>query len=517
MPAKKTDRHGLDELARRQARALGMGGVQKVARQRELGRLNARERVIRLLDKESFYEIGQLAYADRPDVQDKSPADGRVSGFGTIAGQSVGVSADDVTVMAGAGGRVGYQKEYRIIRQAQEKGFPAIILGEGGGARIPDIMGAVGMMSFAYPITHAPRDRAVPLITAIMGECYGGPMWEASVSDVVVQVKGSVMAVASPAILEIATGEKADKEALGGWQHHARTTGLVDLFADNDAEAIRLVQQLLTYLPANATEMPPMQEAKAPSRLKQNSILTVIPADDRYPYDMHRLLNCVVDTGSLLELKPFYDGSLITTLARLDGRVVGVLANNPNVNAGAMGPGACEKAVSFITLCDSFHIPLIFLHDTPGFYVSQYAETNKMPVRIMDFINALHHCTVPRIALYVRRSYGMASNNMMGANMGADFTLAWPTADISFSSPEVAFNVVMGRKVKDDPNKAAIKQAFLDNLAEISAPWEPAGLGLIDRIIDPRQTRQELITALRLATGKTGGRSRRLMASWNKM
>lgn len=511
------DRHRLAELARRKAHALQMGGPAKIARQHELGRLTARERVDRLLDPNSFYEIGQLAHSTRADVRDKTPADGRVSGYGTVAGQPVGISADDVTVMAGAGGQVGYRKEHGMIRMAQEKGFPAIVLGEGGGARIPDIMGAVGMMSFAYPIQHPPRDRAMPLITAIMGECYGGPMWEASVSDIVVQVKGAIMAVAGPPILEIATGERVTKEALGGWEHHARTTGLVDLFADNDAHAIRLIQRVLTYLPANATELPPVAPPQPPSTLKQNSILTIIPADDRYAYDMHQLLECIVDVGSLLELKPFYDGSLITTLARLDGQVVGILANNPAVNAGAMGPGACEKAVSFIALCDSFHIPLVFLHDTPGFYVSQFAENNKMPVRIMDFMNALHHCTVPRITLFVRKSYGMASNNMMGGNMGADFTLAWPTADISFSSPEVAFNVVMGRKTKDDPNRDAIKAAFLANLAEISAPWEPAGLGLIDRIIDPRQSRTELIQALRIAKGRTGGRSKRLMASWNKM
>ncbi len=527
-----SDRHRLAELARRQARALAMGGLAKIARQHELSRLTARERVARLLDADSFYEIGQLAHSARPDARDKTPADGRITGYGTVAGQLVGVSADDVTIMAGAGGQVGYRKEYSIVGMAQKKGFPAIILGEGGGARIPDIMGAVGMMSFAYPIQHPPRDRAVPVITAIMGECYGGPMWEASVSDVVVQVKGAVMAVAGPPILEIATGERVTKEALGGWQQHARVTGLVDLFAEDDADAIRLIQRVLTYLPANAAELPPVLPAQPPSTLKQNSILNIIPADDRYSYDMHRILACIVDVGSLLELKPFYDGSLITTLARIDGQVVGILANNPKINAGAMGPGACEKAVSFIILCDSFHIPLIFLHDTPGFYVSQAAENNKMPVRIMDFINALHHCTVPRITLFIRKSYGMASNNMMGGNMGADFTLAWPTADISFSSPEVAFNVVLGRKVKDDPNRDDIKRAFLDNLADISAPWEPAGLGLIDRIIDPRQSRQELIRALQIANGQAGsrhsgsryagsrqagGRSKRLMASWNKM
>jgi acetyl-CoA carboxylase carboxyltransferase component len=298
---------------------------------------------------------------------------------------------------------------------------------------------------------------------------------------------------------------------------HADITGLSDLFAENDTEALYLIRKALTYFPANATEFPPKSVGEAPSRFKQNALPDIIPEDERYSYDMHHILESIVDVGSLLELKPYYDGSLITTLARIEGQVVGILANNPKINAGAMGAGACEKAVSFIILCDSFHIPLIFLHDTPGFYVSKKAEDQKMPLRIMDFINALHQCTVPRIAVIIRKSYGMAHNNMSGANMGADFVMAWPRADISFMAPEVAFNVVMGRKIKEMPNPEAVKQTFLEEMNQMNAPWEAVGLGMIDKIIDPRHTRRELIDALRFACTQTGGKSQRKMANWNKM
>ena len=234
---------------------------------------------------------------------------------------------------------------------------------------------------------------------------------------------------------------------------------------------------------------------------------------------MHDLLELIADKDSLLELKPYFDGSLITTFGRLEGQVVGFLANNPKVTAGAMGWGACQKAVSFITLCDSFHIPLIFLHDTPGFYVSKIAEEHQMPIKIMNFIKALQYATVPKIGMIIRKSYGMAHCNMLGANMGADFLMAWTKAEISFMAPNVAANVVLGRKLQQDPNPAIVLEAFMAEMQKMNAPWEAAERNLIDKIIDPRDTRQELIKALKFAIGNkpNAGMSQRKMASWIKV
>jgi acetyl-CoA carboxylase carboxyltransferase component len=219
----------------------------------------------------------------------------------------------------------------------------------------------------------------------------------------------------------------------------------------------------------------------------------------------------------VLELKPLFDGSLITALARLGGHVVGVLANNPKATAGAMGPGACEKATSFICLCDSFHIPLVFLHDTPGFFVGRRAEEGAMPLKIMNWIEALHHATVPRISVIVRKSYGMAHCNMSGGNMGNDVLLAWPGAEVSFMAPAVAVNVVHGRKIA--AGEGPSKEALMEEISRANAPWEAAGRGYIDRIIDPRDTRIELMRALARARGPDGqgGRSKRLLASWPRM
>jgi acetyl-CoA carboxylase carboxyltransferase component len=432
------------------------------------------------------------------------------------------------------------------MEYAAKKGFPCIQLGDAGGARVPDIMGSDGMMSMVYPIKGtAPRERRVPLITAIMGECFGGSAWTASISDIVIQVKGTSMCVGGPSILEIATGEKASTEELGGWKLHATQTGQVDLFAENDEDCLALVRKVLGYFPDNCNEFPPIS-SPLPSRERGGGegLLDLVPSDPKLVYDMHRVLDAIFDPGSILELKPFYDGSLITALARLEGHVVGVLANNPKVTAGAMGPGACEKAVSFICLCDSFHIPLVFLHDTPGFFVGKRAEEGAMPLRIMNWIEALHQSSVPRVSVIIRKSYGMAHCNMAGGNMGCDALLAWPTADVSFMAPAVAVNVVYGRKLQEIPppqrgesraegssssplpsrergrgEGALTRDALMEQISRANAPWPAAGLNYIDRVIDPRDTRAELIRALARARGPDGegGRSQRRLANWPRM
>ncbi len=516
------DPYHLRELEQRQQAAMAMGGEDKIARQHAKGRLTARERIAALADKGSFEELGMLAHSDLPAAADKTPADGKIAGFGSIAGRTAFIGADDVTVMAGSGGRVGVTKLYQGMEYAARKGYPCVQLGDAGGARVPDIMGSAGMMSMVYPIKGAPlRNRRVPLITAIMGECYGGSAWTASISDLVIQVKGTVMCVSGSSILEIATAESTADTELGGWELHAKTTGQVDLFAENEADCIALIRRALAYLPNSANELPPVTPAaeRGEAERRIENVLDLVPENPRMAYDMHRLIEAVVDPGSVLELKPYYDGSLITALARIDGQVVGILANNPRVTAGAMGPGACEKAVSFICLCDSFHIPLVFLHDTPGFFVGKRAEEGAMPLRIMNFIEALHQSTVPRISLIVRKSYGMAHCNMAGGNMGSDLVLAWPIADVSFMAPNVAVNVVYGRKLAQMENAAAARDALAEEISRANAPWGAAGLNYIDRVIDPRDTRIELVRALKRARGSDGqgGRSRRLLANWPRM
>ena len=523
---KKTDRevtsddpYSLRRLAQAKDAARAMGGPDKVARQHQAGRLTARERIDVLLDDNTFHELGLLAHSDRPADAHSTPTDGKITGYGEIDGRAVYVAADDTTIKAGSYGRVAHKKAHDGIDYAIKKGFPVINLGEAAGGRIPDIMGAPGLMSIMLPIDQPPRDRFVPYIATIMGDCFGGPTFYAALADVVIQVKGSVMAVTGPAVLAAATGEEVEPQALGGWELHARITGQVDLFAENDTECMALVRKVLGYLPCNAKHLPPVIRSGDSPLRRLDDIYRLLPASPRQGYDMRRVVKMIADEGSVLELKPLYDRSLMTALARMDGAVVGFLANNPMFSAGAMGWGACEKATAFIALCDSFHIPLIFLHDTPGFFVSKTAEEHKMPLRIMQFLDALHHATVPKLSVIIRKSYGMAHCNMLGANMNADCVLAWPTADVSFMAPEVAVNVVYGRKLAAAEDPAAERKRLVAEMNEMNSPWQAAGLNLIDDIIDPADTRIELIGGLRRARGADGefGRSKRLLASWPTM
>ena len=520
----QTDFYRLNALAEREKKALAMGGEGRVARQHARGLLSARERIDRLLDDNTFNEMGLLTHSDLPAARDRSAADGKICGYGEIEQRTVLVTADDATIFAGAGGRVGVGKAHKLAQYAADKGIPIVNLGDAGGARVPDIMGSAGMASMVYPVGGKPRDRRVPAIAAIMGNCYGGPTWTAQVSDIVIQVKGTIMCVGGSSILTIATGEQTPDSELGGWELHAYDTGLVDLFAEDEEECLWLIRKVLSYLPSSSDELPPIYPCEDPADASLHAVFDVVPEDPRQVYDMHDLIRLIADEDSVLELRPYYDGSLITALTRIDGHSVGVLANNPLVRAGAMGPGACEKAAAFIALCDSFHIPLLFLHDTPGFLVGKEAEDGKIGLRIMTMIEALHRSTVPRVSIVVRKSYGMAHCNMSGGKMGNDILMAWPIADISFMAPAVAVNVAYGRKLhalaQDDPMQVeAMREAYLDELNRGSEPWDAAGHFLLDKIIRPQDTRREIVQALRRARGANGekGRSERLMANWPTM
>jgi acetyl-CoA carboxylase carboxyltransferase component len=507
-------KHGLEELDKRKAKALQMGGAEKVARQHDRGHLTVRERIEKLLDRDTFFETGLLAHSDMPGMAEKTVADGKIAGLGKIEGRPVVVGANDATVLAGSGGRVGHRKVARLYSLAVEKGYPIINLGEAGGARIPDIQGSDGLSSMTPGSSYGMRMRRVPMVATIMGECFGDPSWAAAASDFVVQVKGSCMAVSGPRVLEIAKSERVSNEELGGWRLHSEVTGQADRVAEDEDDCFRIVREFLSYMPSHAEELPPVASVNEDPEPRQVKLTEIIPEESNRVYDMHRIIQILVDEERLLPIKPDFDKSVITCLARMNGQTVGFIANNPLHMAGAMGPDGCDKCSSFICLCDSFHIPLIFLHDTPGFLVGKSAEERRIPGKIINFIEALGFATVPKLSLVVRKSYGMAYSNMCGWNMGADFLFAWPSADISFMAPEVAANVVYAAKIAEaeDPEKA--RQEAIEEMRLASAPWRAAGRGFLDDVIDPRDTRKVIIESLRWARGKNGGMSRRLLANW---
>jgi methylmalonyl-CoA decarboxylase subunit alpha len=511
-----SDQDPINELRARKEAAHAMGHPDKLAQRAERGTLNVRERIDALLDPGTFHEIGALNHSDVPGMETKTPADGKVCGFGLIDGRNVAVFADDATVLAGSGGRVGGKKYKRLTEIAVSKGYPIINLGEGGGARIPDIMDSDGLSSMTIGRDSGLRVRRVPMAATIMGECFGAPSWFAALSDFVVQVKGSCMAVSGPRVLEMSTGERVDNESLGGWKLHAEVTGQIDRVAEDEGDCLHIVREFLSYLPSHCDELPPVAAADRSAGERQDQLLDVLPKETNRTYDMNTILNILFDNGTVFPIKPDFDRSVITALARLGGETVGVIANQPKYLAGAMGPDGCDKCCGFIALCDSFNIPMIFLHDTPGFLVGKAAEEKRMPGKIINFIEALCLSTVPKLTVIVRKSYGMATGNMAGPGMGADFVYAWPTADISFMAPETAANVVYARKImeSDDPEKA--REAAVEQLRLGSAPYRAAGLGFLDDVIEPQDTRRVLIDSLHIARGQrpNGGMSKRRLANW---
>jgi acetyl-CoA carboxylase carboxyltransferase component len=335
------------------------------------------------------------------------------------------------------------------------------------------------------------------------------------VSDLVVQVKGTCMAVSGPRVLEVALEEKTTPEELGGWELHAEVTGQVDAFAEDDEHCMQIVREMLGYLPNHCDEEPPRVPTSDPADRKTERLMKLIPDKSNRVYDMYQVIKEIVDDGKYLALKPYFGKALITCLARMNGRVVGIIASQTLHNAGAAGPDECGKATSFIVLCDSYNIPLVHLCDTPGFLVGRPAEKRKIPLKIMVWMEALALATVPKISVIVRKAYGMGISNMCGSNCGADFISALTTAEISFMSPEAAANVVYTRRIQEAADPEAERERLIKEMQYGNAPWEAAAAGWLDDVLDPRDTRKYIIDCLEIMhSRKNGFMSEKQLQNW---
>ena len=497
---------GIKELYARREKAKQMGGEAQVAKQHALGRLTARERVEELLDTGSFWEVGILNRSDNPETWDKSAADGRVIGIGTIDGRQVAVIAEDRTVLGGSGGVVGSRKSLAMHELATEKGYPIIHLGdEVGGVRLPDAMGSVGMSSRAFlRPQYVLHPRQVPRVATIMGECFGSPSWHAAMSDFVVMIKGTAMGAAGPRIIEEAIGEKITPQELCGWELQAQMTGQVDAVAENDEECLAIVREFLSYMPSHNGEEPPYIPTQDDPHRRIEDVGKIVPDQLNQGYDMHRLVKLIVDDGKYFPVKGEFAKALITCLARIGGRVVGIIANNPMFNAGAPDVPACDKVTSFICLCDSFNIPLIFLTDIPGMFPGKESEKLKLPTKIINWLEAETLATVPKSSVTIRKAYGIGWNCMLQPGETGDFVVAWPTASISFVDPEIGINLVYGNKIAQSEDPEAERERLRQQWAVDSTPWAAAEQHYFDDIIDPRDTRNFLIEALNIVRGRRG-------------
>jgi len=501
----------LAELDRRRAHASGMGGAEKLAKRKARGQLNAHERLDALVDAGSFVETGLLgASGVFKDDERKTPRDGKVVGFAKIDGRDVGVVVNDFTVAGASTSATNSKKMGHVRRACADKGMPFVHVGESTGARLPDAMGSRGMGSLlGNDPTQFRRSRETPWVAAALDTSFGSSAWLCCCSDFAVMKKGSIMAVSSPRLVSMAIGEKVDLEELGGWRIHAEYTGLIDCFVDTDVEAMQAIRRFLSYLPSHNMELPPVQQPAADATQDQNAILDVLPEKRTQVYDMRRIIEIIVDRGSLFELKPRFGKAAVTALARLGGKSVGIVANNPMTGGGALSAEACRKIVDFQVLCDSFNIPLVRLIDTPGFVVGKDAERKGAPGLIMNLMNCTSLVTVPSITVIVRKAYGRAYV-AMGGGRHNDEMIAWPTAEVSFMDPTFATTIVHGLNRED--------AGFEDALARIQKDvevWDMATIFSLQNIVKPQETRDHLIRMFDVYRSRRGpGVGQHLMQTW---
>ncbi len=502
----------LKDLKTREAKARAMGGPDRLARREAQGLLNARSRIEAFIDPGTWVETGLLAVSSMvAEDREKTPADGKVTGFAKVDGRMVAIASNDFTVKGASSSATNMKKVGHVKRVATERGLPLVFFGESSGARMPDNMGSRGMGS---NLGHDPqqyvRTRQTPWAAAVLGQCYGSSAWYTCLSDFVVMRKGAIMAVASPGLASFAIGQKVEAEELGGWKLHAQVSGLIDRVVETDEEALAEIRKFLSYMPSHCGEPPPRVSVPAGSDEGSVRIADILPESRKRAYDVRKIIECLVDLDSFFEFKPKFGRTAVTGLARMDGRTVGFIASNPMGKAGALDVAGCEKATRFTVMCDSFNIPLILLVDTPGFVIGIEGEKQKAPGKIMNFMQALQMCTVPKLSIIMRKSYGQAYLNM-GGGRNSDDVAVWPSAEISFMDPHFATEIVTwGQQATDERKQEIRAQMEKDNsaygLAEIYAA---------QAVIDPTETRRYLIQQLEIHQMRLSGNvGAHRMAAW---
>jgi len=505
----------VEDLARRRTRIAELGGPEAVARQREAGKLTVRERLARLFDAGSFVEVGAHAthHSDHPSMAGRqTPADGVVTGFGRADGRLACVIAYDFTVMAGSMGRTGEQKCARIREMALTKRVPLVWLIDSAGARIQEAAGGGWFAASGYLFREeVVLSGVVPLVAAMMGPGAAGTAYIPGLADFVPMVKGtSHMALGGPPLVKAVVGEDVDPEELGGSRVHTEISGVADLEVPDDEACLRVVKDYLSYFPSSNLEAPPHVPGDDPVDRREETLLDVVPESPRRAYDMHRVIERVVDGGRFLELKPAWAKNILVGLARLGGHSVGIVANQPLHLGGALDVNAADKAARFVTLCDAFGIPLVFLQDVPGFLVGSKVEREGIIRHGAKMLYAVAEATVPKLTVIVRKAYGAGYYVMCGRAYEPDLIVAWPTAEISVMGPEGAVNIIFRKQIAGASDPEAERRRLIEEFRRLIDPYVAAGHAHVDDVIDPRETRGVLIRGLELARGK------RIERPWKK-
>lgn len=498
-----------DLLKRRESICEG-GGADKVEKQHQKGKLTARERIEKLLDEDSFVEIDAFVEHRCIDFgmeKQRIPGEGVVTGYGTIDGRLVYVYAQDFTVLGGSLGEYHAKKITKIMDMAVKMGAPLIGLNDSGGARIQegvDALSGYGNIFFRNTLASG----VVPQISVIMGPSAGGAVYSPALTDFIFMVdKTSQMFITGPQVIKAVTGEDVSAEELGGSITHSTKSGVAHFRAANDEECLEMVRTLLSYLPSNNLEDPPQHMINDDINRLSDRLMEIIPDNPNKPYDMKEIISEIVDEGIYLESQSMYAENIITAFARLNGRTIGIIANQPKILAGCLDINASDKASRFIRFCDAFNIPLLNIVDVPGFLPGTNQEYGGIIRHGAKMLYAYSEATVPKVTLIVRKAYGGAYLAMCSKDLGADIVLAWPTAEIAVMGPDGAANIVFKNEIKssDDP-VAARNEKIKEYRENFANPYRAASRGYVDDVILPSETRPRLISAFDMLMSKRESR-----------
>ena len=488
----------IEELRRRREKTMLGGGADKLEKQRAQGKLTARERIDAMVDPDSFEETGLFAQhrATLFGMAGREfPADGVVTGAASIDGRLVHLASQDFSVSGGAAGEVHSIKVAEIMEQSLNTGSPFVFINDSGGARVQegiDSLSGYGKVFYENVMLSG----AVPQISLICGPCAGGAAYSPALTDFIIQTRQAQMFITGPSVIKSVTGEIVTAEELGGADAHMAKSGVIHFIAEDDNHAIQICQKLLSFLPSNNLEDPPIVEGD--TNLDPDPELNdVVPTDTKRAYDVRDVITRVVDFSDFLEVQEGYAMNIVVGFARVNGRSVGIIANQPNVQAGVLDINASRKGASFIRFCNAFNIPLVTFVDVPGFLPGVQQEYGGIIRHGAKMLFAYSAATVPKINVVLRKSYGGAYLAMCGKDLGADRAYAWPTAEIAVMGAEGAAEIVFRKEIEEAENKAEKRKELIAEYRNVfSNPFVAAGRRLVDSVIEPAMTRQHIARAL---------------------
>jgi propionyl-CoA carboxylase beta chain len=502
----ETHEERLARLAELRAAAVHHASGAAVEKQHAKGKYTARERIEKLLDPGSFQELDTyVRHRTHEFEMDKSRpwGDAVVTGHGTIDGRRVCVFSQDFTVFGGSLGEVMSEKMCKVMDLAAKIGCPVIGINDSGGARIQEGVVSLGAYGDVF-VRNVQSSGVIPQISLIMGPCAGGAVYSPAMTDFILMVKEtSHMFITGPDVIKTVTGEDVTMEALGGAMTHATESGVASFVGEDDEDVLQRVRYLLSFLPSNNLEDPPAYASSDdPERLAE-ALTHLVPDRTQEPYDMHEVIRYVVDDGDFLEVFPLWADSIVIGFARLDGRSIGIVANQPKVRAGTLDIDASEKASRFVRFCDAFNIPLLTFVDVPGFLPGTQQEYHGIIRHGAKLLYAFAEATVPRMTVITRKAYGGAYLVMNSKHLRADVSFAWPTAEIAVMGAEGAVNVVFRKEIEKatdpDSRRAELIREYRD---KFSTPYAAAERGFVDDVIEPAETRPRLIRSLRMLSTK---------------